>query len=583
MGPALFQRVSSAFAPDLLVGEWFFADDLFAEEIPDGEDYLAQILSHYAAPETLAELRAARRLRTRFLDDAVREIAALQPRVVGFTTTFHQTCASVAVARRLKQLPDPPVIVFGGANCEGEMGEQLLASFECIDYVCRGEADLTFPVLLDHLLRGGPMPEAGVLARGVPAPEGGSAVVRDLDALPYPDYADYFAALRTTGLEKEVPVAVIVETSRGCWWGAKHHCTFCGLNGETMAFRSKSPERAYDEIVHLTRHYGVNRLGCVDNIVDMKYIDSLFPRLAESGLELDLFYEVKANLRRDQLVKMYAGGMRQIQPGIESFSDQVLKLMRKGVSGHQNIQLLRWAREVGIDCAWNLLGGFPNEDPAEYARMAALIPLLTHLDPPCSAAQLRLDRFSPFHAAPDAFGFRNVRPSRAYFYVFPFGRRELARLAYFFDFDYADGRDTQSYVGPVQVEVQRWWDARFSDAPPHLDARFDADGVTVTDTRAVARDAEHRLDGVDADVLLRCDSAATIATLLRQPELAEREGEVRRALDRLVDARLVAEHDGHYLSLPVFVNRPAGPIACPPHAALSVSQAAAAEPLLRLV
>ena len=51
---------------------------------------------------------------------------AHRPRVVGFTTTFHQTCASLAVARRLKALPDPPLVVFGGANCEGEMGVQML-------------------------------------------------------------------------------------------------------------------------------------------------------------------------------------------------------------------------------------------------------------------------------------------------------------------------------------------------------------------------------------------------------------------------------------------------------------------------
>ena len=73
----------------------------------------------------------------------------------------------------------------------------------------------------------------------------------------------------------------------------------------------------------------------------MRYIDTLFPRLAESGLQLELFYEVKANLRHDQLVRMHRGGVRQIQPGIESFSDAVLRLMDKGVTGFQNIQLLR--------------------------------------------------------------------------------------------------------------------------------------------------------------------------------------------------------------------------------------------------
>ena len=120
--------------------------------------------------------------------------------------------------------------------------------------------------------------------------------------------------------------------------------------------------------------------------------------------------------------------------------------MDKGVSGLQNIQLLRWCEELGIDCAWNILAGFPGEPPEEYERMAELVPLLEHLDAPMSTARLRLDRFSPFHARAEAYGFRRVRPSHAYFHVFPLGRRELDRLAYFFDYDYEDERLPETYT-----------------------------------------------------------------------------------------------------------------------------------------
>ncbi len=238
---------------------------------------------------------------------------------------------------------------------------------------------------------------------------------------------------------------LVVETSRGCWWGAKHHCTFCGLNGDTMAFRSKSPERAFAEMAYLSRRHQTRRLGCVGRISTCGKCDTLFPRLAESGLDLDLFYEVKANLRYDQLVKLRRAGVRQIQPGLESLSNQVLRLMEKGCTALQNIQLLRWCQELGIEAAWNILAGFPGEQPAEYEKMARLVPLLTHLAPPCSCAQVRLDRFSPFHVRSEAYGFRRLRPARAYFFVFPLDRRDMDRLAYFFDFDYDDGRQPVEY------------------------------------------------------------------------------------------------------------------------------------------
>ncbi len=196
------------------------------------------------------------------------------------------------------------MIVFGGANCEGEMGLQLLASFPWIDYVASGEAD-TLPRRCSTVAPAAtrPAPVRGVApARGAGGRRSASEAIRDLDALPYPDYDDYFARARARRRSCRDAVAhVVFETSRGCWWGAKHHCTFCGLNGDTMAFRSKSPERAFDEISDLARRYGAERVGCVDNILDMRYVDTLFPLLAASGLELELFYEVKANLRYDQL------------------------------------------------------------------------------------------------------------------------------------------------------------------------------------------------------------------------------------------------------------------------------------------
>jgi ribosomal peptide maturation radical SAM protein 1 len=556
MGPDNYLQISNSYPPDILLGEWFFADDLFGDQIPAEDEYLDRILSPHAPPETIDQIRKARRGRSRYLDDVARRIASHSPKIVGFTTTFHQTCASLAVARRLKEMPNSPTIVFGGANCEGEMGLQLLQSFPWIDFICCGESDISFLKLLHHLLRGGTAEIPGVLKRRQSVEVSASELVKDMDLLPVPDYDDYFEQLGQSGISSALAVNLIFETSRGCWWGAKHHCTFCGLNGAAMAFRSKTPDRALDEIVSLYRKYGIVRVCCVDNILDMRYIDTLFPRLAECGLEMQFFYEVKANLRLEQLARLHSGGMRQIQPGIESFSNQVLRLMEKGVTGFQNIQLLRWCEELGIDCVWNVIAGFPGEYESEYARMAELIPLLTHLNPPCTCTQVRLDRFSPFHSRAESFGFKKVRPARAYFFVFPLGRAELSRLAYFFDFDYGDGRNPLRYLEPVAKEVHRWCDARLAgEQPARLDAWFEGPEIRITDTRAAARNSSYRLTGLRAQLLAFCDVGTTIPALLCRAELAGREPEVRSTLESLVADGLAAHEDGHYLTLAVFRNR----------------------------
>lgn len=553
IGLDLYVGVADNHPADLLLGEWLFAADLFGDDIPPAQDYLAQILP-YAAPDTVQRLLDARAAVGAYLDDAAARIAAHHPAVVGFTSTFHQTCASLAVARRLKARARPPLVVFGGANCEGEMGAQLAVSFPEVDLVCSGESDASFVALLRSRVRGEPAEVAGLV--DATGPRRPPRPVDDLDALPHPDFDDYFERLDRSPLAEQVGRHVVVETARGCWWGARRHCTFCGLNGETLAYRSKSPGRAYDEITALCRRYGTTQMSCVDNILDPRYVDTLFPRLADADLGLDLFYEVKANLHHDQLVKLRDGGVRNIQPGIESLSDEVLRLMRKGVTGFQNLQLLRWCAEVGIGCSWNVLAGFPGESPAEYEWMGRVAPLLHHLQPPVSCSPIRLDRFSPLYDQWAESGLTRVRPARAYYYVYPLGRHELRRLAYFFDFDYADGRAVTSYTDPLLAVIAEWWRVWGGDDRPVLDAHVDGDTVVVTDTRAVATTGTHVLTGARAAVLLHCDQRATATTLAAAPELAAFDGEVEDAVDELERAGLVLRRGGRLVTLAVLRNRP---------------------------
>jgi ribosomal peptide maturation radical SAM protein 1 len=555
IGPETYQLLASELPPSCLAGEWFFADIVFGDKIPDAGDYLAKILSRYlATPAAQIAILEARKARSLFIDSCVARLVELQARVVGFPTSFHQTCACLAVAQRLKATANPPVVIFGGANCESEMGVQLIRSFSWIDYVATAEADLSFPRLIAGILNDAERtPVPGIVGRDeeMSDPER----IKEMDELPIPDYSDFFDRVRRSSLGDSLHPVALIETSRGCWWGAKQHCTFCGLNGEAMSFRSKSVLRCFQEFASVSETYQTKRIDCVDNILDTRYIRSLFPLLSSGDLSLELFYEVKANLTYDQLELMRAGGVCGIQPGIENFSDQVLRLMKKGCTGFQNIQLLRWCRELGIEVVWNILAGFPGESPAEYNRQAELVPLLTHLMPPAGCTPIRLDRFSPFHMNPTDFGFERVRPAAAYYYVFPLERRELARLAYFFEFDYADGRDPNAYLNHLRKEISNWWSVQGDAEKPRLDARPHEDGLLIEDTRGIAMKHRDLISGVPAQLYLACDIARNAATLARSFSEEMSESAVRAILDGFVDAKTMIRIDDHYLSLAVFRER----------------------------
>jgi ribosomal peptide maturation radical SAM protein 1 len=549
--------LSSVAPSEFLVGEWFFADLVFSDRIPAEEQYIARFLaSDPAIRELIPEIREARRHRQAFVEHCVREIERQAPRVVGFTTKFHETCACLAVASRLKQTAKPPIIVFGGANCEGVMGFELIRAFPCLDYVCTGEGDEVFPLFLERLLReGDARPVPGILKRGeapsltVPPP------VQQMDSLPVPNYSSYFEALRASPIAPSVRPRLQIEGSRGCWWGEKQHCTFCGLNGHTMAYRSKSPARLFRELTYLSQTYGTKQIEFVDNIVDLKYISTLFPELIRTGSNLEFFLETKSNLRFEQLRTFQHGGVRAIQPGIESFSNEVLQLMKKGCTALQNIQLLRWCEELGVTAFWNLLYGFPNESPSEYARMAELIPMLTHLQPPGYCGRIHLDRFSPLFDTAEQHGVADLRPAPAYSYVYPFERRQLQNLAYFFEFEYADGRDPAEYASGLKKEVERWpeWNA---GNRPRLDLFQTESMALITDTRACAVRPVHVLSGLDARLYVACDTAQTPASLARRLDVSMEETQIRALLEPLLAAKLMVEMDRHYLSLAVVRNRP---------------------------
>ena len=554
IGAEEYRWVQSDLPHIAFAGEWTFAGALHRDHKRD-DGYLETVLRGRwgFGDDVVSRLLRIRAYTEHFLANCIASVAWHDYDVVGFTSTFEQNVASLALARRVKRANPRTAVVFGGANWEGEMGVALHERFPFVDFVCSGEADESFPALVACVARGqDPVDVPGVVYRrdGVTRETGPANLVRDLDSLPFPDFDDFYEALEDRPAALGVTPLALLETSRGCWWGAKHHCTFCGLNGGTMAFRAKSGERALAEIRHLRARYGAERVSVVDNILDMRYFHTLLPELAQERLELDLFYEVKANLTRELVRLLAEAGVRTIQPGVESFSDQILGLMRKGTTGLQNVQLLKWCREFGVRAEWNLLYGFPGEDPAEYEAMVPLLEAIRFLDPPGAYGVVRLDRFSPYHAEPAAHGLTRIRPIEPYAYLYPFDEETLRRIAYYFDYDYVDGRSPESYAEPA-LAVARSWMARGPQGGVWTILGGDGSLAVIRDDGDVPGQVA-RLEGWQADAYVACDSVQSVVSLARMPPLLHvGRAELGSLLEWLVAHRLMLEVDGRYLSLAV--------------------------------
>jgi len=542
------------------LGDWIFKVPPYAEPSPSSDDeYLDYIRKQGITEKAIANAIRMRAVVPRFLEKAVREILSAKPRIVGFSTVFQQNVASLVLSKMLKEKEPSLFIVFGGDNCDGVMGAALHETFPWVDVVVRGEGERVLVEVARDVLANRPVrPQPGFCYRdgensvAVPTEE---RPTLPMSEVPAPVYDEYFERLEKSAIRDQLrpQIAILFESSRGCWWGAKSHCTFCGLNPASMMFRSKPAKRVADEIIDLAQRYKILKFTAVDDIIDLAHVRELLPMLRDSGCDLEFFYETKANLTKEQLRMFRAAGINVIQPGIESLSTPILRLMRKGVTALQNIRLLKWCAEIGIEVSWNLLSGFPSEPPEEYDRMADFMPSLVHLRAP-RFTPIQIERFSPYFEKAAEFGLEIVGPMPSYQYLYPIRGEQLANLVYDFEHRYADGRDPDSYTGRAREAVKHWRKADRAESNG-LTYRRGPGFLIVEDRRYGLESADYQFGETEAAIYLACDAGATVdsihAELAAVNASASDHTEIEEFLNELVDLRLVYREDNRFLSLAI--------------------------------
>ncbi len=552
-----------------MIGEWLFSSILFRDnpkhaQYPDIFKPVFESTAQEANCSTGYLEEIAHTIAPQFLTSIMASYEWDQYKVIGFTSTFDQNVASLTLAKLIKDLYPNVRIVFGGANFDGEMGLEQLRAFPWIDYVVVGEGEEVFPALTKKILR----ENEKEFPPGIAYREGGkihfkpnTTLFSNFKEIGPPDYDDYFEMVKelegqgSTGLNR----ILLYEGSRGCWWGEKHHCTFCGLNAQSMQFRAKSSEQVAQEMDVLSSRYDTTRFRLVDNIIDLKYIDKLFGKFASGHYDLDVFMETKANLTKQQIQTLAQGGVKCMQPGIESLSAAQLKEMDKGVSPLQNIQCLKWSRYYNLDVNWNILLGFPQETNADYQRQIELIPAIFHLQPPEGTGKLWLERFSPYFMRPKEYGVRITGPGSAYEYVYDSRKVDLNKIAYDFEYEIDWKVDPALYDELVQT-VAEWRRRYFSPNRPFLFYAKAMSYVTIYDGRTEQPTSE-RFNWPASYIIELCNETPktidqiTRATSEHLPASIPDPGNpVEKVLASLVEKRLLVEDKGRYFTLALPVN-----------------------------
>ncbi|MCJ8319316.1 MAG: RiPP maturation radical SAM C-methyltransferase [Colwellia sp.] len=586
LGLDQYDVIDNSFHEHLL-GEWTFSRAAFSvsnseddEEAQQTNDENFFALFSDITEEVKQQLLSAREQAELYIEQLAAKILANPPKIVGCTSTFQQNCASLALLRKVKAANPDIITLMGGANCEGVMGQTLSEEFRWVDYVFSGECDDVIGDFIDKLMRGVPITaqnlpfgfisqKATLLVsdnKQVKQPPRG--YIEDMSKVAAPIFDFYFSTIDELSLSPYINSGLIVETSRGCWWGAKKHCTFCGLNGVSMEHRVKSPASVIKEFDSLSSKYHITKFEVVDNILPMDYMKTVLPELSKKQA-YNIFYETKSNLKKQHIEKLANAGIRWIQPGFESLNDDFLKLVAKGATAIQNISALKWCRNYGVRVSWNLLCGAPNEKGHWYNEMADIIPLIAHIQPPYkSLIKIRYVRFSPYFNKAASYGL-TLEPLKSYQYIYPLAADKLTNIAYFFDEKSTKQTDVFSLENSFQYDMAEHkhlqkavtlWSNTWETAIPLMYMSDQVSQIVIIDTRAVATNFTHTLTGIKADIYRLCGEPIAKGRLKdKLSNVQDRQiddSRLDKALEELVNDKLIIALSNCFMSLALVGSTP---------------------------
>jgi len=240
-----------------------------------------------------------------------------------------------------------------------------------VDAICVGEGDGAFVNILEIIERNGKLRECrGIVFRdkeGRVVDSGDGPLLEDLDLLPFADFSDFQLAYYK---KKMIPTSI----GRGCI----NRCIFCSEWERFPKYRCRSALNVYNEIKYQKEKYPyIEEVILNDSLVNgnIKVLDELCNLLIEN--ETNIKWGGQAIIRREMslefLKKMKKAGCYYLSYGVESGSDDILRLMRKTFTSALASKVIRETREAGLDESFNIIVGFPGEDEEKFNETANFV------------------------------------------------------------------------------------------------------------------------------------------------------------------------------------------------------------------
>jgi len=273
---------------------------------------------------------------------------------------------AISLANFIKQKLPEKIIVFGGPH-PTLLARETLENCPSIDFIVKGEGEERFNALLDYL-EGEKKEEEldGIAFRRdgeiIDLPQ--KKYIENLDDLPLPARDLVPIERYSEILESEEKPATTLITSRGC----PFHCIYCSKPIFGKIFRARSPENILKEIEFLKEKYKIREIIFYDDIFtfNRERIIRLCQLMVEKKLNIIWKCETRVNFVDDELLQMMKkAGCYLIGYGIESGSQRVLNILKKGITIEGIEKAIEMTKKAGIGVLGYFMMGIPGETERE--------------------------------------------------------------------------------------------------------------------------------------------------------------------------------------------------------------------------
>jgi len=282
-----------------------------------------------------------------------------KPDAVGLTAMSFTLIDALLAAKTVKSVDQDIKVIFGGPHPTIYPTET--AALDCVDFAVIGEGERTMLELAEALEKGRPVDAVKGLAymkNGKPVNTGFPPFIEDLDSLPFParkltPYRKYSSLLA-----KRSPITTIF-TSRGC----PYKCLFCDRPQMGKRFRARSAVNVVDEMEECVG-LGIKEFLVYDDTftIDRQRVLSICSEIKRRGL--DIGWDIRARVNtvdREVLSALRIAGCERIHYGVESGNEEILRILRKGITLPKVEEAFRLTKEAGIETLAYFIIGSPSE------------------------------------------------------------------------------------------------------------------------------------------------------------------------------------------------------------------------------